>query len=371
MSYRLVKSDEGVLKSVVTSTPTELVLLPATTTTRTKEVHTPDCSEKVIAELHKSIQHGVNMLETHGQGNYGDDNDEESTKKLNEDPLDMEAFLCVLLERATRVKCLLKEEGAAQDDYLLACDLFDLCQEFYMGGFQQLGLAGLKTLLCKTADLLHKVRPVDLDLLLQMLQAGKDAGDTMEGKNVLLFIGQTGSGKTSTIHYLAGSTFKEIIVEGFDHLQVVDAPHPGLQNANTSSSTRSVTRSILSIDIPTGSGETVTIADTPGFNDTDGVETDLANGFGLVTAIHRASRVKPVLVLSQKGIGDRFEAVSLVLRTISRLFGKAGSPICLKPFAYLFTKYDEKHKTRLHEQFSSPSSIRKRESRCTICRLGQ
>ena len=106
------------------------------------------------------------------------------------------------------------------------------------------------------------------------------------------------SGKTSTIHYLAGSTFNETIVDGFDDLEVVDVLHPGLQNAEASSSTRSVTKSILSIDITTDSGETIQICDTPGFEDTDGVETELANGFGLVTAIHRAKRVKPVLVLS-------------------------------------------------------------------------
>ena len=106
------------------------------------------------------------------------------------------------------------------------------------------------------------------------------------------------SGKTSTIHYLAGSTFNETIVDGFDHLEVVDVLHPGLQNAEASSSTRSVTKSILSIDITTDSGETIQICDTPGFEDTDGVETELANGFGLVTAIHRAKRVKPILVLS-------------------------------------------------------------------------
>lgn len=125
--------------------------------------------------------------------------------------------------------------------------------------------------------------------------------------------------------------------------------HPGLINAKTSSSTRSVTRCVQSIDIITGSGETLAICDTPGFDDTDGVEIDIANGYRMVRAIHRARRVKPVLVLSEKGIGDRFAAVSQVLRTISRLVG-AGA-VDPAPFAYAFTKYDVKHAGRLHDQF--------------------
>ena len=108
----------------------------------------------------------------------------------------------------------------------------------------------------------------------------------------------------------------------------------------------------MSIDITTESGQTLAICDSPGFDDTDGVEIDIANGFGLVKAIHRAKRVKPVLVLSQNGIGDRFGAVSQVLRTISRLVGAgSGTSVDPTPFAYAFTKYEDRYTDRLYKQF--------------------
>jgi len=129
--------------------------------------------------------------------------------------------------------------------------------------------------------------------------------------------------------------------------------HPGLLKAKTSSSTRSVTKSILSIDVETKEGCIVTIADTPGFGDTDGVETEIANGFGMVKAIHGASSVKPVFTLSQNGVGDRLEVLSQALHTITKLVTRSGDDgkVDPTPFAYVFTKYDLKYKCHLHEKF--------------------
>lgn len=199
MSYRLVKSDGGDgLKSVASNTATDLQLIPSMTTTPTKESNAAEGSEKVLADLHKFMQYGVKMFEVQDDdcldSDEDDDNntEEESIKKLNNEPFDVNAFLRDLFERMADVKRLLEEEGAVQDDALeLAHDIFEQCHEF-ANGDSQIDRASLRELLCKTAELLHKVRPVDLDLLIQLLKAGKDAGDAMQGKNVLLFIGQTG-----------------------------------------------------------------------------------------------------------------------------------------------------------------------------------
>jgi len=129
--------------------------------------------------------------------------------------------------------------------------------------------------------------------------------------------------------------------------------HPSLLKAETSSSTRSVTKSILSIDVETEEGGIVTIADTPGFGDTDGVETEIANGYGMVMAIRGANRVKPVFTLSRNGVGDRLEVLSQTLHTITRLVTRSGDDgkVDPTPFAYVFTKYDLKYKCHLHEKF--------------------
>jgi len=357
MSYRFLQSEEGNLESVVDNTSTVMVeLLSCASEDCSGKVPMLDCSDKVLAELHEFMQHGVNMLKGHQDDDmsvdYDDDetSPEEGSSKGGGEWFDSKQFIRHLLERMTKAKSLLEEEGVVQVDVLkLAQELSDQCQAIDQGDIKA---SQIEALLAQVGQLLRTVRPVDLDLLLELLQAGQDSGDTMQDKDVLLLIGSTGSGKTSTIHYLAGSTFEEIIVRGFDHLQILNVAHPALRKAKTSSSTRSVTRSIQMIDITTESGETLVICDSPGFDDTDGAEVNIANGFRLVRAVHRAKRVKPVLVLSKNGIGDRFGAVSQVLRTITRLVGAgAGAPVDPTPFAYAFTKYDEKYADRLYKQF--------------------
>ena len=74
-----------------------------------------------------------------------------------------------LLKRTALVTRLLVEEGVVQDDVLrLTCDISLQCEELINDG-NQINQDSLKILLCKIAGLLRKVRPVDLDLLLQLL----------------------------------------------------------------------------------------------------------------------------------------------------------------------------------------------------------
>ncbi|KAL7553099.1 hypothetical protein ACHAWF_018746 [Thalassiosira exigua] len=330
-------------------------LIPAITTTPAPgeegvEVGGYECADTVLADLHRFMQDGARLFEDSEDEDHGAGGCDEGDGKR----IDLEAFLRELSERAARMLVLLEEEGVVPLDALeLAREISGQCRSF-AGDRDAIDRDGFEALLGKTADFLKAVRPVDLDLLLRQLRDGKDAGDTMQGKDILLLIGQTGCGKTSTIHYLAGSTFKECIVNGFDHLELVNVVHPKLRNAKTSTSTRSVTRSVHSIDITTECGKTLAICDTPGFNDTDGIETDIANGFGMIKAIQGANKVKPVLVLSEKGIGDRFGAMSQDLRTISKLVGAGpDGAVDPEPFAYVFTKYDAKYAGRLHEQFKA------------------
>ena len=47
------------------------------------------------------------------------------------------------------------------------------------------------------------------------------------------------------------------------------------------------------------------LVDTPGFEDTNGAEVDIANAIGLISAIRKCKSIKPVLMISYKSIGDR------------------------------------------------------------------
>lgn len=43
--------------------------------------------------------------------------------------------------------------------------------------------------------------------------------------------------------------------------------------------------------------QTLFICDTPGFGDSAGVEVDIANGVGMMNALHRARSVRVVVIL--------------------------------------------------------------------------
>ena len=178
--YQLVKSDDGILKNVVSTSTTDVALLPSVTTPMSNnELHSLECSEGVLAELHKLIQQGVNKMEVQDQD-------------VNDDgPFDMKSFGCDLVGCMAKAERLLKEEGVVHGGALdLAGDILKQCQEFANDDI--LVEASLMDLYSKTSELLDIVRPVDLDLLMKLLLAGKQAGDTMEGQDVLLLIGQTG-----------------------------------------------------------------------------------------------------------------------------------------------------------------------------------
>jgi hypothetical protein len=207
---------------------------------------------------------------------------------------------------------------------------------------------------------LSEVRPVDLEKLLALLEQNARAGEIIEGKNVVLLIGVTGSGKTTTLHYLAGSKFQEDEVDGFEHWSPLEVPFDMNNSFGTKPGSKSVTKCVQCVEVRlprTGfkeAEECLIICDSPGFDDSDGVEADIANGLGIVQAIRRAKSVKPVLVLSKEGMGSRFEGAANALSMTMKLFAPStGSKpeMTLEPFAYLFTKYSKRDATRLHKQF--------------------
>ena len=191
MAYQLVQSEEGTNLLSVESIDDDVMSLPVTTTT--SEHATPYCSEKVLANLHKFVQHGVKTFEMQDR----DDEDSVSSddticamESTGAESFDLESFLSSLSNQMTQAVILLEKEGLV-DPLEWASELSKRCQSFTNGGVE-VNVSVIKTFLGDIAKLLHKVRPVDVELLLELLQAGKDAGDTMEGKDVLLLIGQTG-----------------------------------------------------------------------------------------------------------------------------------------------------------------------------------
>lgn len=219
--------------------------------------------------------------------------------------------------------------------------------EEQVGG--EYGTRHIIILIENVSKLLHVIQPVDLDKLIQMMKTNQRAGNAMEGKDVVLLCGATGAGKTTTLLHLAGTSFREEEVDGFFHLQPTGYSDPDVARFKTSCGRDAMTKVIQTSQINID-GQEIVICDTPGFGASQSVEEDIANGLGIIRAIHRANTVRPVLVLSREGMGDRFTAFSGTLSSVTRLIGRSEN-VDLKPFNYIFTKYEPKHRTCMCRQF--------------------
>lgn len=232
--------------------------------------------------------------------------------------------------------------------------------------------------------LLQEIQLVDLDALIATMQHNQRAGEQMAGEEVILLCGATRAGKTTTLHFLAGSTLEEVEVEGFFHLHPTAVADSAVANYKTTVGDSSDNKNNQSVATGTGhlqtarirmaAGEdnnprTVVVCDTPGLGQhdpqTQTVEWEIANGLGMVRAIHRAKTVKLAWVINREEvrIRERFftntsatggGAAGLEGETVAsmkRLLSKSPE-LDLGPFNYLFTRYEAKHRDCLCRQFS-------------------
>ncbi|CAB9504175.1 expressed unknown protein [Seminavis robusta] len=198
-------------------------------------------------------------------------------------------------------------------------------------------------------NLLQFLQPIDLEKLIDLMKNNRLAGDNMEGHEVVLLLGSVGSGKTTTLLSLAGTSFTEVQVDGFTHLKPDKFLDPSVVGYETSYGRDAMTRALQTARV-TLDGRELVVCDTPGFGDAEDFEQEIANGLGIVRALHRARSVRPVLVLSREGMGDRFSAFSETLASVTRLIGKP-TAVHLKPINYVFTNYEKRHRNCLCRQF--------------------
>lgn len=187
-----------------------------------------------------------------------------------------------------------------------------------------------------------------------------------------------GAGKSTTIHFLAGLPMIESYPDDMYHIgpdpQVLDSGsfHPALKLVTSSPETRSETRSVTAVpisyqDMGLSLKGTIVLCDTPGFQDTEGPAVDIANGIGLVLAVKQARSVRPVVLFSDKSMGDRLESLIPLAMTLTSFIQDLNNN--LPAFSYLFTKYSEKEAVGIHgklknkekhlnaEQKSDPSFV--------------
>jgi hypothetical protein len=163
--------------------------------------------------------------------------------------------------------------------------------------------------------------------------------------DVWFFICTTGSGKITLVLYLAGTTFQEAEQDDenndcFDHYVPFDFPQPKLTEFKAAPGATSVTRIIQAVGVDP---QRVVLVDTPGFQDTEGYELDIANESALIGAFQRDRTIKPILVLNAKELSfGRFQSLKDTLNTVTRMMMDTSKNVDFGAFHYLFTHCEEK-----------------------------
>ncbi|ETO33243.1 hypothetical protein RFI_03864 [Reticulomyxa filosa] len=192
----------------------------------------------------------------------------------------------------------------------------------------------------------------DINLMLELVDEAEKAAIQIKDQNVILLLGGTGAGKSTCIHFLAGSVMQEKLVDGKPHIAPVQVKNKALHRVSTSSKAASETRYITAVPIDLkemgilGAKGNVILCDTPGFEDTNGPEVDVANGIGIIRALQQCKSVKPVVLISYVALGHRMSCVKELARTLVGIIPSIENHI--SAFSYVFTKLPKEQKTFMH-----------------------
>jgi energy-coupling factor transporter ATP-binding protein EcfA2 len=184
----------------------------------------------------------------------------------------------------------------------------------------------------KATDLLNQVstalksmRALDLSLTLHLVHKAHAAAELVRGKDVIALLGPTGAGKSTTIHFLAGTQLVSYELYGLMHIgpEPRQPILPQLRNITCSPLMKSETRFVHALTLPCSTeldpSGTITLCDTPGFGDTEGAETDLANCLGIYHALKHCRSVRFVVLFSGKALGDRLGGMEEIATILAQL----------------------------------------------------
>jgi predicted GTPase len=159
-----------------------------------------------------------------------------------------------------------------------------------------------------------KIFGINVLELSRLIDKTADAKKQIENRDVIFIIGNTGSGKSTNILRFLGYNLKAGKIGNLKTLLPTKELQKEHRTFYTSPETKSCTRYINAVPVPIemykkGTHErkmTLVICDSPGFGDSGGVEVDIANGVGMINALHGALSVRVVVILPYDSLtGDR------------------------------------------------------------------
>lgn len=206
--------------------------------------------------------------------------------------------------------------------------------------------------------MLKEFQVFDIQKLFLLVEDARETGRKIKNQDIVLLLGPTGVGKSTTLHYLAGSKMEKVKLKGLTHIKPKSGTvgHAVLRAVTTSPEARSETQRLTAVPVSYVDPieeklQTLIVCDTPGFEDTAGPEVDIANSVGVVQTIRQCHSVKLVVLISQKGIGDRGQGLKKFILLLTKLMPNVLDHS--RSFYYLFTKYTSQEALQLPAFFQS------------------
>lgn len=190
-------------------------------------------------------------------------------------------------------------------------------------------------------------KPFDMGRLKACIQTGNSTLDKIAGKDVCLVIGKTGSGKSSLIQGISGKKFMSVDHEVTSKSEKfikrvfeVDDPLEGFEIGHEKTSK---TSAINCFERETGKKsepEIMFYVDSPGFEDTNGLEVDIATSIMIAQVAKRCKSMRFIILINYASLvetrGDAMRAVLKIIRTFVQDFEAKK-----KSFAFLFSHTNE------------------------------
>ena len=77
--------------------------------------------------------------------------------------------------------------------------------------------------------------------------------------------------------------------------------------------------------------------DSPGLEDTRGPELDISNIYGIVKAAQACESIVPLILISEKGMGERMTGLKRISKNLANMFNNIDSHV--GSLKFLFNKY--------------------------------
>ncbi|KAL4496498.1 hypothetical protein ABPG72_014728 [Tetrahymena utriculariae] len=224
--------------------------------------------------------------------------------------------------------------------------------------FQNQNFQNAKLILYK---IFRAQNPLDLQKITGQINQSLDFSKDIVDQEIIIFLGFTGAGKSTLIHYLAGSDIQQITTkDGLTHWEPSNQnpQYKNLDHVVSKADAKSETKFVIPIKIRTkdqkgneyGEDNEYILCDTPGFHDTDGKESEIANLTAITKCISVCKSIKPVVVISEKQISDKGQGIKNIANVIKRMVKPSQNfQQTVQKFIFVFTKYNkEEDRNELH-----------------------